>query len=153
MQSRFKFGFLFLIALSFLRADTVELRTGEKIECLFKRATDAGVVVEVAGQPMTIATDKVRAIYFGATIGPSTALSGFGEALDALKAVRSVTTSGVSYRDYAPRVLEAKIKIDKYLQSTKEPDQRSGLQLRSAMRYYVYLAGDERTVGRRGSGA
>jgi hypothetical protein len=33
------------------------------------------------------------------------------DALDALKGLRSVTEVGLSYRDYAPRVLDAKVKV------------------------------------------
>ena len=53
-----------LLALS-LRADTIELKTGERIEGAFKQATSAGAVIEVGGQAITIPLEKVKAIYFG----------------------------------------------------------------------------------------
>ena len=58
-----------LFALS-LRGDTLELKTGERIEGAFKQATSAGAVIEVAGQPITIPHERVRAIYFGSAPGP-----------------------------------------------------------------------------------
>jgi hypothetical protein len=39
------------------------------------------------------------------------------QAVDAVRALRSVVTSGVAYKDYAPRVLDARIQVDRYLQS------------------------------------
>ena len=84
-----------------LRSDILELKTGERIEGTFKQATAAGAVIEVAGQPITISLEKVKAIYFGVA--------------DALKALRSVTQSGIAYRDYAQRMLDAKVKVDRYL--------------------------------------
>ena len=49
-----------------LCADTLELKTGERMDGTFKQATQAGLVIEVAGQTITIPLEKVRAIYFGA---------------------------------------------------------------------------------------
>jgi hypothetical protein len=114
-----------------LRADTIELKTGERIDGVFKQATAAGAVIEVGGQAITIALEKVRAIYFGAApsatvTGPAPAL----EALDALKALRSVTNSGITYRDYSQRVLDARVKVDRYLSSQGSV----GIELRSAVR-------------------
>jgi hypothetical protein len=40
------------------------------------------------------------------------------EALDSLRGLNSVVSSGVSYRDYAPRVLDARVKVDKFLESS-----------------------------------
>ncbi len=37
------------------------------------------------------------------------------EALQVLRGLQSITTAGVSYRDYAPRVLDAKVQLDRYL--------------------------------------
>ena len=118
---KYKFG-LAVASLIFamnLTADTVELKTGERIDGTFRQAGVAGVVIEIAGQSMTIPMERIQAIYFGAPKPPSAsaapALS--GDALDALRALRSVTASGITYRDYAPRVLDARVKVDRYLGS------------------------------------
>jgi hypothetical protein len=52
------------------------------------------------------------------------------EALKALKGLRSATSGPLAYRDYAPRVTEAKIVLDRYLE---EPERGDG-QARTAMR-------------------
>ena len=39
------------------------------------------------------------------------------EAVDALKALRSVSGADINYQNYAPRVLDAKVKVDRYLES------------------------------------
>jgi len=49
-----------------LRGDSVELKSGERIDGAFKRADSTGVVIEVAGQAITVPLSKVLAIYFGA---------------------------------------------------------------------------------------
>jgi len=49
-----------------LRYDTIERKTGEPIDGVFKQATPAGAVIEVGGQATTIPLEKVEAIYFGA---------------------------------------------------------------------------------------
>jgi hypothetical protein len=120
-----------------LRGDTIELKTGERIEGTFKQATSAGVVIQVGGQSITIPLEKVRAIYFGVVPTRTVAEPARSqEAMDALKALRSVTESGISYRDYAPRVLDAKVKIDRYLSSAGNdpPDSRKAIE--TAMREY-----------------
>jgi hypothetical protein len=37
--------------------------------------------------------------------------------MDALKALRSVASGGVNYQNYAPRVLDAKVKVDRYFET------------------------------------
>jgi hypothetical protein len=115
-----------------LRADTIELKTGERVEGAFRQATSAGVVVEVAGQPITIALEKVQAIYFGAAPPVRTAAESTRaqEVIDSLTALRSVTASGISYRDYAPRVLDTRVKVDRYLSSA--PSDSKGRPFRSS---------------------
>jgi hypothetical protein len=128
-----------LLALS-LSGDTIELKTGERIEGAFKQANSAGAVIEVAGQPITIPLEKIQAIYFGAV--PARTVAGPApsqEALDAVRALRSVTVSGISYRDYAPRVLDARVKVDRYLSSPAKDPAQNAIGL--AMRYYE-LAGE-----------
>jgi hypothetical protein len=100
---------------------TIELKTGERIEGAFKQANAGGAEIEVAGQPITIPLEKVRAIYFGAAPGPTQAAgpTPSQEALDALKALRSVTNSGITYRDYSQRVLDTKVKFDRYTSSVE----------------------------------
>src|SRR4051794_3386519 len=106
--------FVLLVA-AISNADTIELKTGERLDGAFKQATSAGVVIDVAGQPITITLEKVRAIHFGSApvqtaVGPTP----LQEALDAIKALRSVTVSGINYRDYSQRTLDAKVKVDRY---------------------------------------
>ncbi len=127
---------LFLVTFASVRADTVELKTGEKIEGVFKQAGPAGAVIEVGGQPITFALDKVRAIYLGgAPVAPQPP-SAYSDALDALKALQSVTTSGINYRDYSARVLDARVKVDKYLTSPPNGDDPQRSAIRIAMQYY-----------------
>src|SRR5258708_7272722 len=83
-----------LFALS-LRGDTVELKTGERIEGTFKQATSAGAVIVVGGQVITIPLEKVRAIYFGVAPKPVEKASLSREALAALKGLQSITKSSI----------------------------------------------------------
>lgn len=113
-----------------IRGDSIELKTGERIDGKFTQATSTGAVIEVGGQPITIPLEKVKVIYFGAapSAGPTTA-SPAQDALDALRGLQSVVESGLTYRDYATRVLDAKVRVDRYLSSSpKDP-----LELRKAI--------------------
>lgn len=124
-----------------LKGDTVELKTGERIEGAFKQATAAGAVMEVGGQSITIPLEKVKAIYFGAA--PSASVAGPApprEALDALTALRSVANSGIAYRDYSQRILDARVKVDRYLSSKESEDTELRRATRVAMLEYEFAA-------------
>jgi len=58
------------------------------------------------------------------------------DALDALKGLKSVTEAGVNFRDYSSRVLDAKVKVDKYLADAPKDDPARP-QAETAMRLYV----------------
>jgi hypothetical protein len=130
-----------------LRGDTVELKTGEHIEGVFKQASSAGTVIEVGGQVLTIPLERVRTIYFGtAPVRAATAPTDSQEAMDALKALRSVTTTGIAYRDYTQRMLDAKVKVDKYLASPADDSPQLRGAIRVAMLEYE-LASQSWLVG------
>jgi hypothetical protein len=44
------------------QADTVELKSGERLEGKFREAGASGVVIEATGQPIKLALESVRAI-------------------------------------------------------------------------------------------
>jgi hypothetical protein len=118
-------------------ADVVELKTGERLQGTFRQATSAGVVIEVGGESINMPLAKVRAIYFGPVPAETaTQISLAGEALQALEALQSVTSSGVNYQEYARRVLDAKVKVDQYLKSPGQDDQRVRSAIGMAMRCY-----------------
>lgn len=118
-------------------ADVVELKTGQRVEGNFKQATPAGVVIEVGGQTITFEQEKVRAIYFGPTPTPQVLPSALDEAIKALKALESATKGGVSYREYAPRVIDAKVIVDRYLGMPISGDQSIRQAVADAMSFYV----------------
>ncbi|MGD0265797.1 MAG: hypothetical protein ABSD47_12715 [Candidatus Methylomirabilota bacterium] len=49
------------------------------------------------------------------------------QALDALKALRSMTQAGLSYRDYIPRLADTQVQIDRYLQTGTNSAVKAGL--------------------------
>jgi hypothetical protein len=109
-----------LISVRSVWADVIELRTGERVEGTFKGADDSAVRIEIDGRLVTFAPAQVRAIYYGSA--PSiqapaapTALQERDEAIGALEGLRSVARTGLTYREYAPRVSEAQIVVDRYL--------------------------------------
>lgn len=124
---------------SLLLADVVELKTGERLEGTFKQANAAGVVIEVGGQAIDMPLEKVRAIYFGpapTTQAQQVQVSPVTDALQGLKALQSATAVGVSYRDYATRVLDTKVKVDQFINSPQQKDTPARDSIRVAMRYY-----------------
>ena len=61
-------------------------------------------------------------------------------AIQALKSIQSITTAGVNYQNYAPRVLDVKVKIDQYLASRPKTPQivQVNLDIERAMDLYIY---------------
>ena len=107
-----------LVSVSPVSADVIELRTGERVEGTFKGADDSAVRIEIDGRLVTFAPAQVRAIYYGpapASTTPASLLER-DEAIEALEGLRSVARTGVTYREYAPRVSDARLVVDKYLQ-------------------------------------
>ena len=108
--------FVSLLSVPPVAADVIELRTGERVEGTFKGADDGAVRIEIDGRLMTFAPAQVRAIYYGSAPASATApLAERDEALGALEGLRSVARTGVTYREYAPRVSEAQLVVDRYL--------------------------------------
>jgi hypothetical protein len=109
--------FVSLMSVAPVSADVIELRTGERVEGTFKGADDSAVRIEVDGRIVTFAPAHVRAIYYGSVPASTTpaSLAEREEAIGALEGLRSVARTGVTYREYAPRVGDAQIVIDRYL--------------------------------------
>ena len=133
-------AFLFLLFGSFqqlVRADVVELKTAERIEGNLKQATGVTVAIEVGGPEIRFATDKVRAIYFGAasSLGPSTAQqqSTLDTARKALNPIQSMTSVGVSYVEYRPKLQETNIEVDGFYRMLCRMTPLSNRQLRLPM--------------------
>src|SRR5262245_3060592 len=76
----------------------------------------------------------LTALCSGAMFAQSTPAT---EALDALQALKSVTEIGVNYRDYTSRVVDAKVKVDKYLATPEKDDAAVRAKVDLAMRAYV----------------
>jgi hypothetical protein len=131
-----RLGTVLAILMACTRADTLELKTGERLEGTFKQATSAGAVIEVGGQNITVPLDKLRAVYFGSAPKPFDNVSPADESMRALKGLQSITMSGVSLREYSPRVLDAKVKVDQYLSSPVAGDEKVRGAISVAMRYY-----------------
>jgi hypothetical protein len=116
-----------------LLGDTVELKTGEHVAGTFRQADTSNVVIIVAGRSTSIPFAQVEAIRFSNQRVSSLA----AESLDAVAALRSVVKSGVAYRDFAPRVLDARVKVDKYLNSPESPGEANlRATVSAAIRYY-----------------
>lgn len=140
MTSRYRFfRFIALAAVllpSLMPADVVDLKSGEHMEGTFRQAGIAGVVMEVSGRVVTIPLAQVEAIRFSPPAGPRSPLA--LEALDAIRGLRSVVKSGIAYRDYAPRVLDARVRVDRYLGSPDSPaEARLRAAAAAAMEYYA----------------
>jgi hypothetical protein len=121
-------------------ADVVELKTGQRVEGSLKQATPASVSIEIGGQVVTFEGEKVRAIYFGTVPAAQAATAPQplrSDALRALKAVQSATAGGISYRDYAPRVTDAKIVVDRYLAEEKGDQEAVRTAIGASMKYFT----------------
>jgi hypothetical protein len=118
-------------------AETVELKSGERNEGTLKAITADEVVLEVAGQPLKFPRQNVSAIYFGAP-PQGTVANPLNDALTTLKGLQSAVNGSVSYRDFAPRVTDAKIHVDQLLSDA--PDGPAKTSLAEALGFYVYAS-------------
>jgi hypothetical protein len=118
-------------------ADVIELATGERVEGHFKQAVEGTVSIEIGGQTVTFGKEKVRAIYFGVAPAAMSSPGPASDAIKALKAVQSVTQGGIAYREYATRVNDAKIVVDRYLEAASPQNDSSKAAVAAAMGYYV----------------
>lgn len=66
--------------------------------------------------------------------------AGAQEAVDAVRALKSVTEVGVNYAQYAPRVLDAKVKVDQYLAHPPANDLALRGDIKAAMRYHEMVS-------------
>jgi|KBSSwiStaDraftv2_1062776.scaffolds.fasta_scaffold130802_1 hypothetical protein len=139
--------FVSLMSVAPVSADVIELRTGERVEGTFKGADDSAVRIEVDGRIVTFAPAHVRAIYYGSVPASTTpaSLAEREEAIGALEGLRSVARTGVTYREYAPRVGDAQIVIDRYL---KKEDGAPSIKGAIADSFHFYaLAGTAWNAG------
>jgi hypothetical protein len=130
-------GFLGILVASAASADVIQLQNGDQITGTFKEAAAGIVSIEVDGQVKTVPQDKVRAIYLGSPPArPTDVRNGaLGEALDALQGLQAVAAAGVDYKEYASRVVDAKVKVDRFLASAPSDSTARGAVARS-MRFY-----------------
>ena len=118
-------------------ADVLELKSGQKLEGQFAGGSKDEVRFVVGSQTLKFPIAEVSRI----TIG-SGAQDDFHkaakEALRQLKALASVTEGGITYRDYAPRVSDAKIKIDQFLDEYKpSPVPKFNERVADSLGFYV----------------
>jgi hypothetical protein len=119
-------------------ADTVELRTGQRIDGVVKQVTGDSVVVEGDGQTTTIGREKVRAIYL--EVGPGTALSPGWAAIEALKTLQSATKSPEAFKGYQPRLADAKAAVDRYLKAADPKEAPAREAIEAAFQFHALAA-------------
>jgi hypothetical protein len=117
-----------------LTADTIELRTGARIDGKLKQVTAAVAVVEIEGSPVTFPIAKVKAIYFGSASVESSA-SGAKTAIDAIKGLQSVVKASIAYAEYSRRVLDAQVQVDRLVNS-EQGTAKLRYEVKTAMNSY-----------------
>jgi hypothetical protein len=104
------------------------------------------IVIALLALAVTAALAKY--VFFG-THAFASPPAGQQEALEALQGLKSVTDAGVNYTNYAPRVLDAKIKVDRYL-ATAPADAPARVAIALAMHEFVLASQDwNATIGSR----
>jgi len=104
--------------------------------------------IAIALLALALTAALAKYVFFG-THAFASPPAGQQEALDALQGLKSVTDAGVNYTNYAPRVLDAKIKVDRYLAAAPaDAPGRDAIAL--AMREFVLASQDwNATIGSR----
>lgn len=130
VQCRYRALPLWLALVSVVSADIVERKSGARLEGTLKQATPAGVGIEVGGETLRVAPEKVRAIYFEAAPSAPAPASARDAALRALRVLQAVTRDQLTDTEYAREVTATKDLGDHYLQEPTEPGSR---EVRAAM--------------------
>lgn len=99
-------------------ADVLELKSGQKLEGQYAGGSKEEVRFQVGSQTLKFRLAEVSRITIG-TSGQEDFLKAAKEALRQLKGLASAVEGGIAYRDYAPRVTDARIKVDQFLDENR----------------------------------
>jgi len=99
-------------------ADVLELKNGQKVEGQFAGGTREEIHFQVGSQTLRYPIAEVARITMGSQ-SQEDYRKAAREALRQVKALASVVEGGTTYRDYGPRVSDAKIKVDQFLDEFK----------------------------------
>jgi hypothetical protein len=120
-----------------VRADVLELKNGQKLEGRYAGGSKEEIRFQVGSQTLRFPTGEVSKITIG-TSGKEDFRKTAREALRQLKALASVAEGETTYRDYAPRVSDAKIKIDQFLDEHKpSPVPKFNEYIADSLGFYV----------------
>jgi len=97
-----------------VQADVLELRSGQKLEGQYAGGSRDEIRFQVGSQTLRFPITEVAKIAIGTARQEDFRRAG-REALRQLKALASAVEGGITYHDYAPRVTDAKIKVDQFL--------------------------------------
>jgi len=118
-------------------AEVLELRNGQKIEGQFAGGSRDELHFQVGSQTLKFPVGEVARITFG-TAAQEAFSKAAKEALRQIKALASVVEGGITYRDYAPRVSDAKIRVDQFLDEYKSsPVPAFNAYISHALGFYV----------------
>lgn len=122
------------------RADILELKSGQKLEGQYVGGSKEEIRFQVGSQTLKFPVAEVSRITIG-TSGQEDFYKAAKEALRQLKALASVVEGGPTYRDYAPRVTDAKIKVDQFLEEYRaSPLPRFNQHVAGSLGFYVAAA-------------
>lgn len=105
------------------RRVTVNLRKGEAVAGIFRRADSKNVFLEVDGEETTVGLDDVASIVFMEAAPESPAV----KSINALKSLAEVALRARSQRDYGNRLLEVKALVEDQLPLIPEGDLREAI--------------------------
>ncbi len=129
-----------LFAFSWLasaQADVLELKSGQKLEGQYAGGSREEIRFQVGSQSLRFAIAEVSKITIGSA-GQEDFYKAAKEALRQLKALASVVEGGTTYQNYSPRVEDAKIKVDQFLDEYKaSPVPKFNEYLADSLGFYV----------------
>lgn len=121
-------------------ADVLELKSGQKLEGQYAGGSKDEVRFQVGSQTLKFAVAEISRITFGTT-SQDDFLKAAKDVLRQLKALASTVEGGITYRDYAPRVTDAKIKVDQFLDEYKSsPLPRFNEHVADSLGFYAAAA-------------
>jgi hypothetical protein len=129
----------------FAFAAVLQLKSGQKVEGDFVGGTSSEVQIKVGSQVLKFNVNEIAIIVFDSTAfaqkqnSPKNSFSQAAkEVLRPLRAIDSVVEAGTNYNNYAPRVSDAKIKVDEFLREySKSPIPEFNNHIAAAIAYYT----------------
>ena len=118
---------------------TLQMKSGQKVEGEYLDGSSTEVRIKVGSHTLKFKISEIAAIIFDeSSVSQDEFTKAAKDVLRSLKGLAAVAEAGVTYNDYSPRVSNAKIKVNEFLEEYKDaPMPEFSQHVIDAIDYYV----------------